>query len=174
MNDEEAETIIQQRLQSLEWEKRIKEKNDYLRQTVDAMNMQSGGWNGAIGAGIGGGGGSGSAAQANQYGAGQAAQNSALNNQSLQNLARNSFTEPAVYPHGVLYMNGHQLEADWRGAEYKDYVRTVNTKVWILRFRSEWSSDEIVVHLDIDAYSGTEVNKLAETYLEAINQRRLG
>jgi hypothetical protein len=140
------------------------------------------GWNGAMGA-IGGGGSGMSAAQAAQniYGAGlgnqtQNAQNqlakSALQNAGMASVAQGM--KPAEAEEGVLLFHGAPLPEKWLGAHYALGVRAPVGKQWRINFTSEFSSDTIMLWLSMEKYSGIEADKVAATYLETINQRRLG
>ena len=80
---------------------------------------------------------------------------------------------------GVLYAhNGMPLADDWRGA-YIDkvdrrFTGTVSSPRWVYTFTSKWSNDAVALHLDALEMSGKEADKVAETYREALNQRRVG
>ena len=87
---------------------------------------------------------------------------------STQNMPRQA------HPFGQLYLNGAPLPAEWRGAEYAGIERSTFNTFWELRFSSKWSGEYIYVHLDLNKHSDDEVNKLAQTFLEVINQRRVG
>jgi hypothetical protein len=79
----------------------------------------------------------------------------------------------------VLYLDGKPLPDDWRGAHIdsvtlKGFVGSTNTFRWVVTFSSKWSKDSIALHLDANEFSGKEANRIAETYKEALNQRRVG
>ncbi len=79
----------------------------------------------------------------------------------------------------VLYLDGKPLPDDWRGAHIdsvtlKGFVRPTTTPLWVVTFSSKWSKDSITLHLDANEFSGKEANRIAETYKEALNQRRVG
>lgn len=80
---------------------------------------------------------------------------------------------------GTFYMNGAELPADWAGAKVDGYERAVagsggpNPR-WQYVFKSKWSKDTIMVQFDANELSGKEANKLADTYMEVLNQRRAG
>lgn len=80
----------------------------------------------------------------------------------------------AEIPSGELYWRGNPLPADWKGSHYDRFERRIAGDRWHIVLFSRWTEDAIVVFLELDAYSGADVNALAKTYLEAINQRRLG
>jgi hypothetical protein len=96
-------------------------------------------------------------------------------NQLTQSIAQQK-VHPVKAKEGVLMWQGRELPENWRGAEYKMGIRSLNadSKQWKFVFHSEWSSDTIILWLDPDTYSGSEADKIAETYLETINQRRVG
>lgn len=77
---------------------------------------------------------------------------------------------------GVLIWQGRELPEVWRGAEYKFGARAFVplSRQWRIEFRSDFSMDTIMLWLDPDKHSGEEADKIAATYLETINQRRLG
>ena len=77
---------------------------------------------------------------------------------------------------GVLIWQGRELPEVWRGAEYKFGTRAFVplSRQWRIEFRSDFSMDTIMLWLDPDKHSGEEADKIAATYLETINQRRLG
>lgn len=77
---------------------------------------------------------------------------------------------------GVLIWQGRELPEVWRGAEYMFGTRAFVplSRQWRIEFRSDFSMDTIMLWLDPDKHSGEEADKIAATYLETINQRRLG
>lgn len=78
---------------------------------------------------------------------------------------------------GALYWRGHnKLPEDWRGAEITSVARryTPDTKCYELSFTSKWGQDVICLYLDAEKHSGVEADKIGETYVEALNQRRVG
>jgi len=83
------------------------------------------------------------------------------------------------YELGTFYTNGAELPADWAGAKVDGYERAVagsggpNPR-WQYVFKSKWSKDTIMVQFDANELSGKEANKLADTYMEVLNQRRAG
>lgn len=83
---------------------------------------------------------------------------------------------PAKSKEGVLFWQGREMPEVWRGAEYKFGSRrfVAMSHQWQVSFVSDFSSDTIMLWLDPDKHSGEEVDKIAATYLETINQRRLG
>ena len=76
--------------------------------------------------------------------------------------------------YGTLYMNGRELPDDWRGAMYTGFDRVAMKEAWKLVFKSPWANDKIEVYIDLEKHSGAEVNAMAKTFIEIINQRRLG
>jgi hypothetical protein len=77
----------------------------------------------------------------------------------------------------VLYLDGKPLPDDWRGAQIDSFARTIYTGRsvrWSIKFNSKWSRDVITLFLDADEFSGKEADRIAETYKEALNQRRVG
>lgn len=84
--------------------------------------------------------------------------------------------KPMQEKEGVLFWQGRELPEVWRGAEYKIGARSFNatSRQWKIEFRSDFSKDTIMLWLDPDKHSGEEADKIAATYLETINQRRLG
>lgn len=83
--------------------------------------------------------------------------------------------KPAIT--GQLMWKGAPLPAEWRGAQYDICTRTLTgTKYphWVLEFESKWTTDRIYVYLDAEKITGEEALRLSETFLEVINQRRLG
>lgn len=90
---------------------------------------------------------------------------------SAPNIAKQDF-KPEF---GVLYMNGTELPADWSGAKITSYKRTVGDARWVVLFESKWDKSlEIRLYLDMEELNGKEVNETANTYMEALNQRRAG
>lgn len=86
---------------------------------------------------------------------------------------------PAKYEIGVLYLDGKPMPDDWRGAYIDRMERSIagsggGDPRWIFSFKSKWSNANILLHLDANELSGKEADKVAETYKEALNQRRLG
>lgn len=81
-----------------------------------------------------------------------------------------------AYETGVLYLNGTALPEDWRGAYIDTLERTIASTPtrWVISFKSKWSKDVIKLYLDAEELSGKEAMKVAETYKETINQRRVG
>lgn len=82
---------------------------------------------------------------------------------------------PAEAKEGVLMWQGRELPEDWRGAEYTDTAIEINavSRQHKITFRSKWSSDSIMLWLSTHTYSGAEAMKVAATFLEVINQRRI-
>lgn len=78
---------------------------------------------------------------------------------------------------GQLLWKGAPLPAAWRGAEYDVCQRTlvgVDHPHWHLEFGSKWTSERIHVYLDAEKVTGEEAHRLSQTFMEAINQRRMG
>ena len=76
---------------------------------------------------------------------------------------------------GVLYLNSKELPADWAGAKVTEFQRRATDKSWHVQFLSKWDKAlSINLYLDIEEYNGKEVNEMARTYMEALNQRRVG
>lgn len=84
--------------------------------------------------------------------------------------------KPTKEKEGVLFWQGREMPEVWRGAEYKFGSRrfVAMSHQWQVSFVSDFSSDTIMLWLDPDKHSGEEADKIAATYLETINQRRLG
>lgn len=85
--------------------------------------------------------------------------------------------QPIKYELGTLYLNAAPLPDDWRGAQIDRIARSVTGEGgprWIFNFHSKWSKDVILLHLDAEELSGKEAMRVAETYKEALNQRRVG
>lgn len=77
-------------------------------------------------------------------------------------------------PLGTLLWRGEQLPENWRGAEIEKWDRAVAEGRWRVTFVSQWADEEIYIYFDMEAYSGAQVNEMAETYMLALNQRRVG
>ena len=79
---------------------------------------------------------------------------------------------------GVLYLKGKPLPDDWSGAKITSYKRDTSadgTVRWRFTFLSKWSDEQrIELFLDAETMSGEEARKVADTYMEALNQRRSG
>lgn len=80
---------------------------------------------------------------------------------------------------GVLYLKGKELPEDWSGAKITSYKRQMfNADAgfrWHFVFLSRWSDEQrIDLYLDAETLSGEEARKIADTYMEALNQRRSG
>lgn len=75
---------------------------------------------------------------------------------------------------GVLLLGNKELPDDWRGARYDWFERIARRECWELRFKSTWSNDTIMVLIDNEETNGAQATAIGNTYLEAINQRRLG
>lgn len=86
-------------------------------------------------------------------------------------------SQPIKYELGTLYLNAAPLPDDWRGAQIDRMERSMagsGGPRWIFNFHSKWSKDVILLHLDAEELSGKEAMRVAETYKEALNQRRVG
>ena len=105
-----------------------------------------------------------------------AAQNQISNNvgQMLQNTGMGTSVKPAEEKEGVLFFRGGELPEVWMGAHYNSYQRAVVGRQWKISYSSPFSSDTIMLWLSSEQFSGQEADKVARTYLETINQRRLG
>jgi hypothetical protein len=76
---------------------------------------------------------------------------------------------------GVLYLHNKELPADWAGAKITEFQRRADQKWWQVQFSSKWDKAlTITLYLDIEEYNGTQINEMARTYIEALNQRRVG
>jgi hypothetical protein len=76
---------------------------------------------------------------------------------------------------GVLYNGKEQLPHDWAGAKITSVKREARAKGWLITFISKWDSGlRIQLWLDIEQVNGTEAHTIATTYMEALNQRRVG
>jgi hypothetical protein len=85
--------------------------------------------------------------------------------------------QPSFVPEfGVLYINYKTaLPDDWAGAKITSFKREAFDKGWRLVFESKWDPAlYIQLWLDIEEVNGTEANTIAATYMEALNQRRIG
>ncbi|CAB4241129.1 hypothetical protein UFOVP228_27 [uncultured Caudovirales phage] len=82
--------------------------------------------------------------------------------------------KPAEEKEGILFFRGGEMPDRWLGAHYSRIARVAVGKQWKISFTSEFSSDTIMLWLSMDQYSGNDADKVAATYLETINQRRLG
>lgn len=82
---------------------------------------------------------------------------------------------PAPKKTGVLYTaNGELLADDWRGAVITDFAKRYTNGRYEITFTSKWAGDAILLYVDAQEHSGAAADKIAETYKEALNQRRLG
>jgi hypothetical protein len=109
----------------------------------------------------------------------QAANNSAMNAQQsavfgtgMANGAGQA--KSALAEEGVLMWQGRVLPENWRGAHYSKFNRASIGPQWRISMTSEWSSDTIMLWLSMDKYSGEDADTVARTYIETINQRRVG
>jgi len=105
-----------------------------------------------------------------------AASQSSIGNQlnvSSQNQQMKAAPKQA-HEFGVLMIGDKPLPADWRGAYYETVNRQAMADCWRVTFTSKWSDTMITVRFDLEKFSGAEVNAMAQTYLEAINQQRQG
>ena len=94
-----------------------------------------------------------------------------LMTEAVERLAKSDF-KPEF---GVLYMHNAEMPGDWAGAKITDYKRTSDGKRWHIAFSSKWDKSlDIRLYLDIEELNGTEVNAMAATYMETLNQRRVG
>lgn len=76
---------------------------------------------------------------------------------------------------GVLYTHNKELPADWAGAKITSYRRICTGTRWQVMFSSKWDKAlTIELFLDIEELNGKDVNEMAATYMEALNQRRVG
>ena len=104
-------------------------------------------------------------------------QSGAAMNQLMQSRlspAQQQVMKPAEEKNGVLMFRGAELPDKWMGAFYAMVNRIPVGKQWKISFNSEFSSDTIMLWLSMDEFSGNDADKVAATYLETINQRRLG
>ena len=103
-------------------------------------------------------------------------QNGAVMNLMMQNAAmgQQRVIKPAEEKNGVLMFRGAPLPDKWMGAFYAMVNRVPVGKQWKISFNSEFSSDTIMLWLSMDEFSGNDADKVAATYLETINQRRIG
>jgi hypothetical protein len=105
---------------------------------------------------------------------------SAAMNQMLQNATmgagpvQGTASKSAEAEEGVLMFRGAVLPDKWMGAHYGVTNRAAVGKQWKISFTSLYSSDTIMLWLSMDEFSGNDADKVAATYLETINQRRLG
>ena len=92
----------------------------------------------------------------------------------------NTFEKEATYALGTPYSesSGKPIPDDWRGAQLTGWDRSIlfhsNHPRWVYRMRSDWGNDIVLLHLDANEVSGGEADKIAGTYMEALNQRRIG
>lgn len=96
-----------------------------------------------------------------------------LMNVAQKQMAQN-MTSRMSMDFGVLYLDGKPLPDDWHGAKITDHVVRVSEEGWFVEYRSKWSDKIIYLRLDHEEMSGKEARAVALTYLEALNQRRLG
>ena len=89
-------------------------------------------------------------------------------------MAQAQAIKPAEDKEGVLFFRGGELPEKWMGAHYDSYQRVVVGKQWKISYSSPYSSDTIMLWLSSEQFSGQDADKVARTYLETINQRRLG
>lgn len=77
---------------------------------------------------------------------------------------------------GVLYLHNKPLPSDWAGAKITEFQRRVhNGTRWEVMFTSKWDKSlDIRLYLDLEEHNGKEINEAARTYMEALNQRRVG
>lgn len=77
---------------------------------------------------------------------------------------------------GVLYLHNKPLPSDWAGAKITEFQRRVhNGTRWEVMFTSKWDKAlDIRLYLDLEEHNGKEINEAARTYMEALNQRRVG
>ena len=76
---------------------------------------------------------------------------------------------------GVLYLHNKELPAEWAGAKITSFNRSVSRDNWHIQFESKWDKALVInLYLDIEEYNGKEINEMARTYMEALNQRRVG
>ena len=97
-----------------------------------------------------------------------------MNAAMSQTQAAGTPIKPATEKEGVLFFRGKELPEKWLGAYYGGTNRAVVGKQWKISFTSDYSSDTIMLWLSTDQYSGNDADKVADTYREMINQRRLG
>lgn len=93
--------------------------------------------------------------------------------QNFNPAAMQNATKAAAAEEGVLMFRGAPLPEVWRGAEYKLSNRAQVAKQWKMSFTSDYASDTIMLWLSSETHSGLDADKVALTYLETINQRRL-
>ena len=95
----------------------------------------------------------------------------------------NTPEKEVAFEYGVPYASssGKPIPDDWRGAQLTGWDRSLegtNTNGthprWAYRMFSDWSNDVVVLYLDANEVSGGEADKIAGTYMEALNQRRIG
>lgn len=103
------------------------------------------------------------------------------NTSTIQNVANQQTQAPPqtdfTPEHGVLYLHSKELPADWCGAKITEYRRDIGVvgSRWVITFASKWDKAlAIRVYLDAEELNGKEVNAMAQTYMEALNQRRAG
>lgn len=100
------------------------------------------------------------------------------NTQQLQAMTQLAQSKTDFKPElGVLYLHHNELPADWSGARITDYKRAVDAHrtYWLVVFSSKWDKAlEIRLYLDMEDINGKEAIAMAETFKEALNQRRSG
>lgn len=76
---------------------------------------------------------------------------------------------------GVMYLGSSELADDWRGAQITGFTREMRSMQWDITLVSKWDKSLAVhVYFDAEDTTGKEVNELAKTFMEALNQRRVG
>lgn len=111
---------------------------------------------------------------ASELGTMNAAQNKLMQNVANGAMAQGVPLKSAEEKNGVLMFRGGELPDKWMGAHYSRVARVPIGRQWKISFSSEFSSDTIMLWLSMDEFSGNDADKVAATYLETINQRRLG
>ena len=106
--------------------------------------------------------------------AGLAAQNQPAQGSMGALAQQGTQVKPITEKEGVLFFRGGVLPEKWMGAHYDSYQRAVVGKQWKISYSSPYSSDTIMLWLSSEQFSGQDADKVARTYLETINQRRLG
>lgn len=84
---------------------------------------------------------------------------------------------PYKPPLGVLLFNSTKKEVpqDWRGPEIDAFKRGRHDNgTYAVAFTSKWGNVDIVMFISSEEHSGKEADEMAKTFMEVLNQRRVG
>lgn len=93
---------------------------------------------------------------------------------ALHELAAQELAKTGGSLSGVAHGRLRPLPLDWRGGYYENVNVASIGRQWKVSLTSKWSSDTIMFWLSSDEHSVNAARQIAATYLEVINQRRLG